>query len=71
MHIKVKSEDDSPPRFESRDVIIISFQHCFSDGKSNMTQLRLSMIKEVAHGIKGFFDAFVGTQLLYNNERVS
>ena len=36
-----------------------------------MTQIRLSMIKEVAHGIKGFFDAFIGTQLLYNNERVS
>ena len=36
-----------------------------------MTHIRLSMIKEVAHGIKGFFDAFIGTQLLYNNERVS
>ena len=36
-----------------------------------MTNIRLSMIKEVAHGIKGFFDTFVGTQLLYNNERVS
>lgn len=41
-----------------------------SDGKNSMTQIRLSMIKEVAHGIKGFFDAFIGTQLLYNNERV-
>ena len=36
-----------------------------------MTQVRFNMVKEVAHGIKGFFDAFVGTQLLYNNERVS
>lgn len=43
----------------------------FLDGKNSMTQIRLSMIKEVAHGIKGFFDAFIGTQLLYNNERVS
>merc|ERR1712150_55438 len=41
-----------------------------TDGKNNMTQVRFNMVKEVAHGIKGFFDAFVGTQLLYNNERV-
>ena len=40
------------------------------DGKNNMTQVRLNMTKEVAHGIQGFFDAFVGTQLLYKFERV-
>ena len=41
-----------------------------SDPKSNMTQLRLNMTKEVAHGIQGFFDAFVGNHLLYNQEKV-
>merc|ERR1712150_326509 len=41
-----------------------------TDNKSGMTHVKLSMTKEVAHGIQGFFDAFVGTQLLYNNEKV-
>ena len=35
-----------------------------------MTQARLSMVVEIAQGIKGFFDAFVGTQLLYKSEQV-
>ena len=35
-----------------------------------MTQARLSMVVEVAQGIKGFFDAFVGTKLLYKSEQV-
>ena len=40
------------------------------EGKNNMSQVRLNMTKEVAQGIQGFFDAFVGTQLLYKFERV-
>ena len=42
----------------------------FLDGKNGMTQARLSMVVEVAQGIKGFFDAFVGTKLLYKSEQV-
>ena len=36
-----------------------------------MTHAKLGMLTEVAQGIQGFFDAFVGSQLLYNNERVT
>ena len=68
MHIQVKSKEIPDSKALP---LLYPFFNAFSDGKSNMTQIRLSMIKEVAHGIKGFFDAFVGTQLLYNNERVS
>ena len=35
-----------------------------------MTEVRLNMTKEVAQGIQGFFDAFVGNHLLYNQEKV-
>lgn len=41
-----------------------------ADPKSNMTEVRLNMTKEVAQGIQGFFDTFVGHHLLYNQEKV-
>ena len=42
----------------------------FLDKKDGISQVRLNMIREVADGIQGFFNAFVGSQLLYKRELV-